>query len=777
MEDLNVTGKRKAEDAVEENETRKRRQDLVGDAGLTAGESLPSGDSAAAAAAAAAAPLFDADMTAAPVEAETAEGEDQANGNQLELEYSTPAAAEEEEGGEEDGTHAIGTGIAGAGTGDDATAIATATTDTTDTATATVAKEEEEVKEESAGQATEAEEEEDGDENAKLKLTPIDTVIPFEHLIVLHVVTTCDENTSIHGSLQSSKENTEIIEFAFVVLDASKMMIEHTERIHVKPERTTTQDISTQHTGITHEDMANAVTLKDAIDAFDQYIQNLPGSFCFVTHGGWALRIQLPREARDKNLQLPHYLEYCRMFDIKQETQRWQVHHPEVSLRPMLSLKDLCETFHLSRITGRTLGLNCCLSTVKLIRHLAGFRHPDVFVHPIDTNADLQQFKKEESKVVHLAGLPFEVTQGEIDAWFSSSGLRPQTTWMIDTHDNSKTSHTGFVMFHLHEDAMRALQLNGRSLGDKTIEVSPSSEHVIEAAGSMLVPFPAQPRARPTPQVRVGDWKCPSCAFHNFASRRSCYKCYAPQPNSDLASPQVPPSTMPVKQPPMQQNTPSNFTAGDWMCPNYNCNFHNYASRMQCFKCHTPRPQAGGNYGPPPPTGPPNPVGGGGHHHGRPPSNFRPGDWYCPNASCGFQNFASRQACYKCHTPNPNPSNTPRSSAPYNPHHSAPSYGYGYGSGAYNNNNSGNAGSGGGSYYHSPATSNYGYGAPPSHTGGGGPPSGGGGSHGHIPFRNGDWYCPSCNSHNFASRFHCLRCNTARPPNVAAPAPYIPRQN
>ncbi|KAI8142315.1 ribonuclease H-like domain-containing protein [Fennellomyces sp. T-0311] len=526
----------------------------------------------------------------------------------------------------------------------------------------------------------------------------VETVVPFNRLIVLNVAATCDENNGNPSSVQVTKENSEVIELSFVVIDASKMQVVHTEQIYVKPEQTPLTEYCTQVTGITTDTLESAGTLQNAINQLDDYIQREIEahklSFCFVTHGGWTLRIQLPREARDKNIDLPPYLSFCRMFDLKQEIQRWQVHHREVSVRSM-ALKDLCDTFHVDRVTDRSAGLNTCLTTVNVIRYLTDFGHPDVFVHAIDTNADLQQFKKEESKVVHLAGLPFEVTQGELEAWFSSNGLRPTATYMIQASDFSKPNLSGFVVFHAHNDAMRALSLNGRCLGDRAVEVSPSSERVIEAAGSMLVPFPAHPKARP---LRPGDWNCPSCSFHNFASRRSCFKCNTENPNAPQQSSHTP--AMPTPMPPPVANPP-NFTPGDWMCPNYQCSFHNYASRVQCLKCGTYRPQHGSAAPAPPPS----------TSYGRPPITFRPGDWYCPNPACGFQNFASRASCFRCQTPNPNPTQRP----PYPP--AQPSYGYdsnyGYGQSGYQQ--------------HQPpaANSNYGY----------GPPSGA-----NAPFRPGDWY-------------------------------------
>ncbi|KAG0738565.1 hypothetical protein G6F57_003357 [Rhizopus arrhizus] len=487
---------------------------------------------------------------------------------------------------------------------------------------------------------------------------PVDTLIPFDRLIVLHVEATCDENTTNPAAVQVTKENSEIIELSFVVLDAHNLKVLHKKQIYVKPERTTLTPFCTEVTGIQWSSLENAGTLKGAIDELDQYIQqNIEEekkSFCFVTHGGWVLRIQLPRESRDKNIELPNYLAYCRMFDLKQEIQRWQVHHPEVSFRST-SLRDLCDLFKQERVRDQTVGLNACLTTINIIRYLTSFRHPDVFVHPIDTNADLRQFKKEESLVIHLAGLPYEVTQGELEAWFSSNGLRPTTMWMIQPGDHSKPSISGFVLFQTHMDAMRALSLNGRCLGDRPIEVCPSSSRVVDAAGNMLVSFPLQAKSR---HLRPGDWNCSNCGFHNFASRRYCFKCNFENPSP---SPQVG-TYVPHSSP---------FTVGDWICANQSCSYHNYASRVQCKKCGAYKP--GGNkiintarngqytphYGAPPPaTGPPTsgPSGYGGYTGSRPHHHitFRPGDWYCPNPACGFQNFASRQSCFRCYTPNPN---------------------------------------------------------------------------------------------------------------------------
>ncbi|CAG8688307.1 6265_t:CDS:2 [Cetraspora pellucida] len=497
----------------------------------------------------------------------------------------------------------------------------------------------------------------------------------IDYLVVIDFEATCDENVSNPQAVQVTKETAEIIEFAWVIVDTNTLEVVYQHSQYVKPENTPLTTFCTTLTNITWDKLENAGTLQNAISTLDNYIQSFivsnNKSFCFCTHGAWDLRIQLPREARDKHIDLPPYLAYCRMFDLKQEYQRWQVHHPDVILKCQ-SLNEMCSAFELQAVGQPHSGLGDSLTMVNIIRYFCSFGHQDVFVNPIDTHADLNQFKKEQSKVIHLAGLPYDVTQPELEAWFSGQGVRPTTLWMIKTPDHQKPSGSGFGIFTTHEDAMACLDMNGRTLGDRAIEVSPSSERVIEAAGAILASFPMTKT-----RLRPGDWVCTVCQFHNFASRRTCFKCNGNNPN------------------PMVPQTPPNFTLGDWMCPNPQCNFHNYASRTHCLRCGNYKPQ--GIFGPPPQTSIP----------------FRPGDWICPNPNCSFQNFASRTICMRCGSQN---------------HLGYDSYGNPANDQGY--------------------ISNIGHG-----------PS----SPAPAPFRAGDWICPTCSSHNFASRFQCIRCGLSKP--------------
>jgi len=98
---------------------------------------------------------------------------------------------------------------------------------------------------------------------------------------------------------------------------------------------------------------------------------------------------------------------------------------------------------------------------------------------------------------------------------------------------------------------------------------------------------------------RPGDWGCPECAAHNFASKTACFKCGVPKPDN------MPKDTSFVPQPQQggyQQQYEGGYGGGgskdqqivwregDWDC--VACSAHNFASRGQCFKCHAPKSEA-----------------------------------------------------------------------------------------------------------------------------------------------------------------------------------------
>ncbi|KAG0223041.1 hypothetical protein BGW42_006161 [Actinomortierella wolfii] len=543
----------------------------------------------------------------------------------------------------------------------------------------------------------------------------------YDCYIVLDFEATCDDNKA-KEELLVTPTTQEIIEFSWVCVAKSNLAILHEEQRYIKPLNTPLTPFCKALTKITEEQLENGGTLQEAVDSLDKYITSeildKGKSFCFVTHGTWDLCIQLPREAKEKGITLPVYLQELVLFDLKDEATKWVAHHSEVVLKSY-SLEKMCEAFAVSPAGDSHSGLMDSKTIVNIMKYLVAFAHPDVFTLAIDTAQNLKDFKAQESNVIRLASLSFDTTQVEVEAFFAARKIKPKEIVMITANTTNRPSGSALAAFETHAEALAALELHGKALGQRTIEVLPSTPEALTAEKSKANPATQNTNKAPThPASRPGDWTCNMCQFVNFASRRACLKCNSPAPDGAV---------------PTQQ---SNIPSGDWVCPNGRCSFRNYSSRTQCLRCGTTRPGVSNSGGPvPSPLHHSNhsthhhPYGGGGHsHHG-----FRPGDWNCPN--CNFQNFASRTVCMKCNTPSPLQGGGGNTGGNVGGGYRGGSGGYG---GGYNDNRG--YGSGGGGY-------------------------GGGGMGG--SFRPGDWSCPSCNSHNFASRYQCMRCGLAKPAHLS----------
>lgn len=381
-------------------------------------------------------------------------------------------------------------------------------------------------------------------------------------------------------------------------------------------------------TTLTWEHVRSAGTFRDAISRFDtfanEHLVSKQLEFAFVTLDSWDLRVQLPREARDKAVVLPAYLQHSRTFDLRTEYQRWQTHHPESLPFGPSSLSNICAAlevepvqssapikhnlpFHLQALAPAS-PRRAMEESITLARVLRGLirksqpaqDHPEILTRPMDAHADVRAFLAERSKVLHLSGLPHDTTQSELESWFTQFGGRPIAFWTLRTPDQHKPTGTGFAVFSSHEEAAESLCMNGRALNEKAIEVSPSSSRVLDRAAEILTPFPPS-KNRPRP----GDWTCPSCGFSNFQRRTACFRCSFP---AMAAAPDPmgygygygPPNMMP---PHMghghgmgghSRGMGGNggvvpFRAGDWKCGSEGCGYHNFAKNINCLRCGAPR--------------------------------------------------------------------------------------------------------------------------------------------------------------------------------------------
>ncbi|CAO2816033.1 unnamed protein product [Amaranthus hypochondriacus] len=158
---------------------------------------------------------------------------------------------------------------------------------------------------------------------------------------------------------------------------------------------------------------------------------------------------------------------------------------------------------------------------------------------------------------------------------------------------------------------------------------------------------------------RPGDWNCRSCNHLNFQRRDSCQRCGDPRPDSrggadfssfggrsgggsfggggggGFAGPDVRP--------------------GDWYCSIPNCGAHNFASRSSCFKCGAYKDESGLGDGMGRSRGF---FSGGGGGSGSARSGWKSGDWICTRSGCNEHNFASRIECFRCREPRDSSSNS-----------------------------------------------------------------------------------------------------------------------
>ncbi|KIW93454.1 uncharacterized protein Z519_06059 [Cladophialophora bantiana CBS 173.52] len=447
----------------------------------------------------------------------------------------------------------------------------------------------------------------------------------LDRYVVIHVATTCDE----HG-VYVTKDSAEVIELGWILLDSKTCDEIYRESVLVKPVNTPITPLCTSLTTLTWEHVRNAGSFRDAVTRFDHFAQehliskNL--EFSFVTLDSWDLRVQLPREARDKAVVLPAYLQHSRTFDLRSEYARWQQHHPESLPFGPSSLANICAAlevepvqssapikhnlpFHLQALAPAS-PRRAMEEAVTLARVLRGLirksqpahEHPDVLTRPMDARADVNAFLKERSKVLHMNGLPHDTTQSELESWFTQFGGRPIAFWTLRTPDQHKPTGSGFAVFSSHEEAAESLCMNGRALNEKAIEVSPSSSRVLDRAAEILTPFPPS-KNRPRP----GDWNCPSCGFSNFQRRTACFRCSFPAGGATGVDPYY--SSYAGYGPPhMMGHHPHMghhghgvghhgrggagivpFRAGDWRCGAEGCSYHNFAKNVNCLRCGAPR--------------------------------------------------------------------------------------------------------------------------------------------------------------------------------------------
>ncbi|XBW37686.1 hypothetical protein QEN19_003270 [Hanseniaspora menglaensis] len=316
-------------------------------------------------------------------------------------------------------------------------------------------------------------------------------------------------------------------------------------------------------------------------------------------HSTWDIRVLLSHKSQSLKFDLPCWLEKPILFDLCKEYERWcmrdatrtnffnaaalninkrrKLHSNKIYLYTMLQLlslkMDMYEMDEFGCIIRIFLALFWKNGAYDLEKKLAkgevtmetidpSHLHNVGFTTPYDLNLDYSQFINEKSTILYMNNLPSIVTQSELSRWFNSYNINPLGFWTIRPAINSPLNYStdkisftyvpdsdtiaGFAVFQDHEDALKGLTMNGKSLVlrlgnvvvgntnqnhysqqkprfkfiDRVVEVQPSSNIVLSEVNHHLVPFP-QTRNKPRP----GDWNCKNCGFSNFQKRSTCFRC------------------------------------------------------------------------------------------------------------------------------------------------------------------------------------------------------------------------------------------------------------
>ncbi|KAK9709241.1 Asparagine-rich protein (ARP protein) [Basidiobolus ranarum] len=318
------------------------------------------------------------------------------------------------------------------------------------------------------------------------------TEIPYDYMIIMDLEATCDENPEDPTNIQFPKDKSEIIEFSWVVYDAKTLDVIKKQQSYCKPENTPITPYCIELTKITAEMVENAGTLQNAVDTMDEFIQknilDKGKSFCFVTHGPWDLKIQFPREAKNKGLRIPSYLQQCTLFDLKVEFYNWLAHHPEH--RPSNSmLITMCNTLKSQIVEPQHSGINDCLTIGNIIESMISYQHQDVFKNAADLAKIRTDFLNSQSNYVFFGGLPIKTSHPEIVAWLKENGIRFHDIWMCRNLYRRPTG-TGFAILENHQDALKFLELNGSTFRNRAVEVIPSTKDIFQDHEAKLASWP-----------------------------------------------------------------------------------------------------------------------------------------------------------------------------------------------------------------------------------------------------------------------------------------------
>jgi len=207
----------------------------------------------------------------------------------------------------------------------------------------------------------------------------------FDYLVIMDFEATCD--SGINPII--TRENQEMIEFPFVVMDLKTNQIIHQERHYVKP--TLTEKLTpfcTQLTGITDETLQKeGIPLSFALQYFHRYAKtNFIGAnktFCILTDSEWDIKGLLIKEAKLKGIFIePYFRTY---YDLRREYTKC---YPFAVVR---GLRSMVEQSGLEFVGKHHNGLCDCLTVSEIVKRMLQDGH--IFNEPITVSEYYDPFR------------------------------------------------------------------------------------------------------------------------------------------------------------------------------------------------------------------------------------------------------------------------------------------------------------------------------------------------------------------------------------------------
>ena len=220
-----------------------------------------------------------------------------------------------------------------------------------------------------------------------------------------------------------ARDEQEIIEFPWVVLDVASLSTCECRQLYIKPENTPITSFCTELTGITEEMLQNGVSFAEAVREFTDFVETRyeAGSFVLCAHGKWDLS-QLRYEAFQKGVELRPWMH--KYIDLRSVFRYW-AKVKKKNLRGT-SLQNMCDALGIT-LTGRlhsgiddaTTIANCLAEVIRIAIEESPGSHA-TFPAAESWLEAKKTLEASGSRQLILSGLPYDASMEDVSSWLSA---------------------------------------------------------------------------------------------------------------------------------------------------------------------------------------------------------------------------------------------------------------------------------------------------------------------------------------------------------------------